>query len=344
MQRRASAGAPLKGCYAWRWMRTWVAWTFAGAAGLLCGCSLVARPIIDHAAEGSEDASLSDGQIDNASGDGESPRDAGPQPTAPCSPLDCTNPDCVDAGYRCIPLPAGFTYIRPSNGGCASNDVAQRYLLDVSWSPASCTCNCTPPNCQRGSWLERADCNPGTSVSHPAGDGGCIQESVSLQSATVALVPAPPKGGGCSTAAVDKPDAIAAKWEGCVPAQNTAGCGVGEMCVPATTSACVVGAAPGVCPSGFPNGSTAATSLDDTRDCTCSCTMGCTGTLTLYAGSFGGCAGSSTTEQVDGTCRPGAGSQSSFSAYTYVASPICTPSPSSTGTVTPQGEATLCCP
>jgi hypothetical protein len=322
-------------------MRGRVAFLIATTACTLSACSLIAGPILDKAESG-------DASTDGTVGDAQ-PDVVDAQPTAQCSPFDCKNPACLDAGYACVPIPPGFDYLVPGST-CADGSVLETYYLDASGAPANCSCGCTAPGCMSGSWTasSAATCLPDGSVTtHTAGDGGCVDASLQDPPGSTLYRPVPPSGGSCATTPTKTvPNATTDSWNACLSATTSTGCDPGSMCVLAKQSACIVGA--GACPSQFPN-ATSVGAVSDTRDCsTCSnCSLGCSATLTIYGDNA--CGAAPTNAPLDGSCLDNKSCQTTcmfydYGSYRYSATGTCSATSSPTGGVTLSNVVTRCCP
>ncbi len=295
--------------------------------------------------------------------------------------VDCSDPDCQAAGYKCIPeLPSGWStlsvYATGSKPAPCGGDYSSTQFdggQSVSAAPASCSsCSCAPAkgqvcnksNIQIKYYSSATSCSTATSwffqVSPGCNEltlphsGGAKPRSARLTFLSAA------SGGGCAPQG-GTPTRPAVTWSGaervCQAPKLGAGCGTGTVCAPPPPSSfqakyCTAKLGSHACPSSYSNKHTLYTSVNDTRGCTtCSCGSPspgtCTGVFEDHLGS--GCGGKAT--KFTTTCTPVPESSASGSEVRSVSvsgivggGGTCPPSSTSpSGSVTKSGLATVCC-
>jgi hypothetical protein len=231
-----------------------------------------------------------------------------------CAADDCSDPQCIAAGYACVPnVPAGWSgpaafymgdpALLPS---CPPPYPTLGYqgnsgILD---EPAECgACICDPPDvtCSVSNLYGYTDdtCDTiTTSVAQVAtGPGECQAISATLgASAAYSAEALVGSFGQCTSAGggVTLPPPV---WQTaallCAPTSFGTGCGSDSVCAspppaPFQATLCIWQPGEQSCPAGFPTQNVFAEDVDDMRDCTpCSCggpeAMTCTADTMLYS-------------------------------------------------------------
>ena len=338
-------------------------------------------------ATGGGSGSSSGGSSDASAGDG--PRDSladvftlvdGCKPTGPenctdgidndCNGLvDCQDPACTGAGYRCVldpaSAPGGWSFVAfdaTTQPGCPTP--LGTHAVDVNptnlSSPASCSCVCGPgtmPSCEQGmisSTYGTGGCN-NTYTMGQANNGNCNQTAVSGVEQYVQASTAPAGGSCTGTVTPTVPPTGATKGEYCDgETKFGAGCSAGSVCglAPSGFTACLHHGGTTSCPAGYTVPSTVGT-LQDTRGCgACGCgapTATCSGHWLFFTSN--NCTGSAAlTLTANGTCLPtGDNGTHPYGSNSYVASPTSvqcgapTMQPMSMGSVMLGMADTICC-
>lgn len=247
---------------------------------------------------------------------------------------DCDDPDCIGAGYMCLPSVSGaIAQLALTGGVCpdASMPTTLRRCDD-----AGCSCSAIDGTC--GFAVERWDGGScaGPASSSPKTAPGCFVTSATVNSSFKASA-SPHANSAC---VASTPTVVAADIGAC---EVTGGsCSSGGACVPPTfpvAQSCVL----------LPPGSTCAAPYDGHREtiyddpaatCSCSCNktgQSCAGTFSSYLGYPDVCAPPPTAAiPFDNVCHP-VGNIDSYTITTPTEQPQC-----SAQTAMP-GEAVLCC-
>jgi hypothetical protein len=248
----------------------------------------------------------------------------------PGSPVDCTDPACVTAGFACTPaVPAGwqgpsvlYTGASPPPGcGIFWTESALTAGMGVTAPPATCSaCTCGVPTgegCATSAIVEIAQnptCTSGLLNTAPL--GACIEVG-EVEALGVRAGPLPATGGTCKAAGgapTVKPPTFAMQAALCAPETTGGGCTAG-VCIPQVptgygSGVCIYQDGDVACPTGpYAQKTLLYSGFADDRSCSaCACGAPSGGTcpasvlLFEYMPPFAGCAFPGPSLAANGTC------------------------------------------
>ena len=179
--------------------------------------------------------------------------------------IDCDDPDCVAAGYLCLPVAAGaLSYVALGTPGpsCLSPATATDFA-----SCQGCSCTATPGTCTVAfrAWYAVGCGGPNDGVS-----AGCTNQSGNIDQLYWTATVGPAGGQSCSPQA----EQMAASQTPTCGLALPGNCGAGAVCVPPSFAAaqrCVLMPAASSCPAEYPVAQGAGVGG---TSCTCTCQEG----------------------------------------------------------------------
>ncbi|NUP10403.1 MAG: hypothetical protein HOW73_30505 [Polyangiaceae bacterium] len=291
--------------------------------------------------------------------------------------IDCADPQCGDAGYKCVPqAPAGWSGPGALGTGSTSlecdggfgHTIAQGGLDIVAGDAACSACTCEPGP---------GGCPPATLQVFRSGSGACQQSCsanvslipgacVNLENVALACADDQAKWSvdqseigtfdGSCTPSSQSPTAAAPEWETSFTFCGGAlggGCDQGSVCAPPTppafaVEACIGSAGEVACPSGFPDRTVMYEGFQDGRGCTpCDCEpAACAGFVELF--DHNSCADGHQSATIatpyDGACIVAADERPRARYALDPNASLCTAIASEpNGKVVPADEYTICC-
>lgn len=284
----------------------------------------------------------------------------------------------TEAGTKCGCLPApgvGWSFVAYQRDGapsCAGAFVAPspRTAVEALGAPAACTCACSvlaPSTCAVTAanvsvWGNINAICFGNANSTFSAAGTCTNignfgvAGLSSAKGTATLTPS---GGTCNPPTTTKNVTAAEIHTGgacALAAPLGTGCGPSDACVPdppAGLAVCVLSETPGAkCPPGYGTQRVVGAGFTDTRDCGPACTCAATATCTAQGqlNADDNCAGNKkegTSFALDGSCHgiSVTGIDGKAIEITTTANAKCDATGyQPTGSITPTGGYTICCP